>query len=117
MLCIRLYHKQDSADIVFDSLQINILVLPVLVEVTGTDVDRRCFKARSNDRNIAEGAEVFLETETCYKLGKLVIVAAVEHGIVVAASVHLYDIVDLRLDFASRKLIGSPAADLLVLTE
>ena len=58
MLCIRLYHKQDSADIVFDSLQINVLVLPVLIEVTCTDVDRRCFKARSNDRNIAEGAEV-----------------------------------------------------------
>ena len=117
MLCIRLYHKQYSADIVFDSLKINILVLPVLIEVTGTDVDRCCFKARSNDRNIAEGAEVFLETEACYILGKLVIVTTVEHSIVVTTSVHFYDIIDLRLDFTSRKLICSSAADLFILTE
>ena len=87
MLRIRLYHKQYSADIVFYSLNVNMLVLSVLIEITGTDVDRCRFKARSNDRNIAEGAEVFLEAEACYKLGKLLIVTTVEHGIVVAVSV------------------------------
>ena len=81
------------------------------------DVYCRRVERRSNHRNIAEGSVVFLKAEAENKVGKLGIVAMVEHRVITPASVHFNDEIDFGLEFGCNKLVGTSAAALLVLAK
>ena len=89
----------------------------VLIIVSGANVYRRRFEIRRNNGNVAEGAHCLTETKGADKLGKLRVVAVIEHSVVVSSAIHLYNVIHIDLDSAPFKRPGSMSAGFLILAE
>ena len=117
MLTVCHDHLTDAADVIFNGKHINILVLPMLIEVSCADIYSGSLEMRCDYRNVGKGAVVFRKAKAKNKVCKIGVVATVKYRIVTSAPIHLNDIIDLWLYFGSRKLVGSLTAAFLVLTE